>query len=133
MADRYRREIESLHRLFVEWYTGVLDNGSFEQLDDAFGPSFELVSPDGTVHDRTDILGSIREAYESYAPGEFDIEIRNVEVLADYDDVTLVRYEECQDTPEGVTGRLSTAVFGPASENDDAIEWRYVQETWLEK
>jgi hypothetical protein len=131
MAEEYRHEIESLHRFFVDWYTGVLDETAFGRLDEALGPSFELVSPDGTVHDRADILGAIRDAYESHDPGTFDIEIRNVEVLADYDDVTLVRYEEWQDTPDGVTGRLSTAVFGPAGE--DTPEWRYVHETWLEE
>jgi hypothetical protein len=134
MADTdYRSEIESLHAFFVDWYTGVADSDAFDHLETVLGPDFEMVTPDGEVHDRDTILAGIRESHGSYDLGRFDIDIRNVEVIEQYGEVTLVRYEEWQDYEE-TTGRLSTAVFGPprASAGERTVEWRYLQETWLD-
>lgn len=131
----YRTEIESLHRFFVEWYAGERGRDTFEQLEDALAPSFEIISPNGDVHDREEIMAAIRESFDSREPGAFSIEIRNVELVAEYDEVTLVRYEEWQDDGDERTGRLSSGVFGPAREStgeQQTVEWRYLQETWLE-
>lgn len=134
MADTdYRTEIESLHAFFVDWYTGVADSDAFDHLETALAPTFEMVTPDGEVHDREAILEGIRESYGTHDPGSFSIDIRNVETVEQYGEVTLVRYEEWQDHGE-TTGRLSTALFGPArdSAGERTVEWRYLQETWLE-
>lgn len=136
MAATYRHEIESLHDFFVEWYTGQVDEDAFSRLEDALGPSFEIVSPDGAVSGRTDIVRAIRDSYDRHDIGEFDIEIRNVGLLAEYDDSALVRYEEWQETSDGTSGRLSTVVFEPTSERGpggESLVWRHVQETWLEQ
>lgn len=135
-VDDYRAEIESLHTFFVEWYTGVVERDTFETVEDALAPSFEMVTPGGEVHDRTAIVDAIRESYDTYDTGAFDIEIRNVEVVDRYGEVTLVRYEEWQEDTEGTTGRLSTVLFSPAQDSTgdhQTVEWRYLQETWLER
>lgn len=134
-VDDYRAEIETLHAFFVEWYTGVADESDFQTVEDALGPSFEMVTPGGEVHERAAITSAIRESFGTYDVGEFDIDIRNVELVTQYDGVTLVRYEEWQDDTEGTNGRLSTALFAPASgtTTDRRFEWQYLQETWLER
>lgn len=136
MAGTYRHEIESLHDFFVEWYTAQADDAAFGRLEDALGPSFEIVSPDGTISSREDILSAIRRSYDTHEVGAFDIQIQNVDTLAEYDDAALVRYEEWQDTPDGTTGRLSTVLFeltGTGEADAGSFEWRHVQETWLEQ
>lgn len=135
-ATAYEDEIEALHQFFVEWYTGDADENDFAKVEEALAPSFEIVSPDGTVHDVDAITAAIREAFGTHEPGSFDIEIRNVEIVEQFDEVTAVRYEEWQEDAGETTGRLSTALFGPARDStseQQQYEWRYLQETWLER
>lgn len=135
VAD-YRTEIESLHAFFTDWYTAQVDSTAFEQLEQALGPSFEIITPAGTVYDRAEIIDAVRDSYEIHVPGEFGIDIRNVELVAEYADVTVVRYEEWQETTAGTTGRLSTALFDSVEQSSTAQstpQWRYVHETWLEE
>lgn len=134
-VDDYRAEIESLHAFFVEWYTGVADRDDFQTVEEALGPSFEMVTPGGEVHERDAILEAVRESFDTYDVGAFDIDIRNVDVVDRYGEATLVRYEEWQEDTEETTGRLSTALFAPVEESTGgrAMEWQYLQETWLER
>ncbi len=124
------REIETLHDFFAEWYCGDCDRAAFERVERALADGFQRVAPDGSIDDRTEILESIRGAYDGYAAGAFEIEIRNVEAVATIDDRALVRYEEWQTSPSGTNGRLSTALFAPSPAG--AVEWHYLQETWLD-
>jgi len=128
-----RTEIETLHQFFVGWYTGQLPDEAFSRAESALAPSFEIISPDGERRDREASLAAIRNSFGTYGPAEFEIEIRNVEVVERWDDRALVRYEEWQHT-EATTGRLSTVLFAPAREStpdEQQLEWRYLQETWL--
>jgi hypothetical protein len=114
------REIEQLHDLFVRWYCGRADSDAFERLERALAPSFELVSPDGTVSTRAGVLAGIRNEYDRREG--FDIDIRNVEPVHVSDEHALVRYEEWQSTATGAeTGRLSTALFGPPAGRTDEV------------
>lgn len=129
-----RREIEELHEWFVDWYTGQVDDEQFEKVENALAPSFEMVDPDGVVHDRGAVVGYVRDLFDTHDPGEFDIEIRNVAVVGRFGGRALVRYEEWQHAEE-TSGRLSTVLFVPARESipeDQPLEWRYLQETWLD-
>lgn len=121
------REIRELHDCFVEFYTG--QRADIDRVERALGSDFRLVHPSGEVSDRETILDGIRAQKEGYAPGEFDIEIRNVDAIEVRDDRALVSYEEWQTTPDEQTGRLSTAYLAPGE--GVAAEWRYLQETWL--
>ncbi len=122
------REIRELHDCFVEFYTGQREDT--ERVDQALGPDFRLVYPSGERTDREAVIDGIRSQKNRYVPGEFDIEIRNVEPIEIREDRALVSYEEWQTTPNEQTGRLSTAYFAPSEQV--AAEWRYLQETWLD-
>ncbi|MFT4931941.1 MAG: hypothetical protein ACI91T_001827, partial [Natronomonas sp.] len=78
-----RREIEDLHAFFVRWYAGRIDREDFDRLERALAPEFEMISPTGDRSDRAAVLDWIRESYGREAPGAFDIEIRNVELVRD--------------------------------------------------
>lgn len=125
------REIERLHEFFVEWYAGKLDQEEFDRMERALAPGFEMITPNGRRNGREAVLDAVRESAGRNAPGEFDIEIRTVEVVADLGDHAVVRYEEWQTTPEDETGRISTVLF---TEDPDTgrVVWRDLQETWIE-
>jgi len=130
------REIRDLHDFFARWYCGRADPDEFRTVERALAPTFEILAPDGTVTDRDGILSHIRSEGGSYEPGEFDIDVRNVEPVDVRDDRALVRYEECQERPDGANGRISTALFGPARSpvaDQQDVEWLYLHETWLDR
>jgi hypothetical protein len=124
------REIRELHDCFVEFYTGQRED--IERVEQALGPDFRLVHPSGERLDRTAVLDGIRAQQASYDPGEFEIEIRNVESIETPEDRALVSYEEWQMTPDEQTGRLSTAYFAPTDRDEPEAEWRYLHETHLD-
>lgn len=126
-----RAEIERLHDRFVAWFTGG-DDADFDEIERALAPEFEMVTPDGRRVARDAVLESIREAHGRNAPGEFDIEIRNVEVVHATDDHATVRYEEWQTTPAGETGRVSTVLFRVDPAAPGGLVWLDVHETWLD-
>jgi hypothetical protein len=123
-----RREIKRLHDTFVALYTG--DTTDFTRVDAALAEDFEMVTPDGTTVEREAVLSMIRERADSYAPGAFDIEIRNVALVAAEEQMTACRYEEWQTTPDGEEGRVSTAVFRADSTAPGGLSWVSVHETW---
>lgn len=128
-----RHEIESLHEFFVDWYTGQTAADTFDRVERALAPDFEMVTPAGTRVGYGDILDGIRDEYASREPGTFDIEIRNVDVRCDVGSHSLVRYEEWQDTSDGTTGRLSSVLFEDDSDAPGNVRWLDVHETRLEK
>lgn len=134
-VEACKQEIETLHEFFVSWYCGVIGRDSFQRVEQALVSDFERVSPDGDVHNREEVLDGVERSYDVY--DEFEIEVRNVEPVFVADSGrTLLRYEEWQKTPDGTTGRLSSALLQPISESktsdSPAAQWHYLQETWLE-
>lgn len=127
-----RREIEDLHAFFVRWYAGRIDREEFDRLERALAPQFEMISPTGDRSDRAAVLDWIRESYGREAPGDFDIEVRNVELVRDLGEYALVRYEEwqCQDGDEN--GRISTVLLHEADSAPGGVEWIDLHETALE-
>jgi len=132
--DACEREIRSLHDFFAGWYTGELGDDAFDRFEDALASPFEMVTPDGEVLKRDDILGYVRAERDTH--DDFGIEIRNVETLDAHAGRALLRYEEWQ-TPGGnqkeTEGRLSTALFGVSKSAQEGVEWLHLHETWLEK
>lgn len=127
-----RREIESLHEFFVDWYTGRTAEETHDRVERALGPDFEMVTPDGTRLEYADIVDEIRGSYASREPGTFDIHIRNVETRYTGDGCSLVRYEEWQETPNGTTGRSSTVLFETSPDAPGGVIWRDLHETWID-
>lgn len=124
------REISELHDCFVEFYTGQRED--IERVEQALGTDFRLVHPSGQRLDRDAVLDGIRAQRGTYDPGEFEIQIRNIEPIEVREDRALVSYEEWQTTPDEKTGRLSTAYFAPTDHEEPTAEWRYLHETFLD-
>lgn len=127
-----RREIASLHEFFVAWFTGRTGTDNYDRVERALATEFELVTPAGRRREYADIVDGIRAAYASREPGSFDIEIRNIEPRYTVDSHTLMRYEEWQDTPDGLTGRVSTVLFEADPDAPGDVVWLDLHETWLD-
>lgn len=127
-----RREIESLHEFFVDWYTGQTGEDTYDRVERALASDFEMVTPEGIRSKYRDVVDGIRDGYASHEPGAFDIEIRNVETRYSGEDHTLVRYEEWQESETGITGRLSTALFESDPDAPGGVIWLDLHETWLD-
>ena len=125
-------EIESLHRFFVEWYTGECDDGAFEAFETALAPSFRMVHPDGEEYHRDSIVNAIARAHQTHETADFQIDIEGVELLHDLGDHAVVRYEEWQTLEGARTGRLSTVVFEVTGGNGGPLRWLDVHETWID-
>jgi len=127
-----RVEIERLHEAFVEWYTGTIEPAEFDRIDGALGADFEMITPAGDRRSRDAVLDSIRRAHGREGQGEFDIEIRNVELRQVIDSAAAVRYEEWQETQGDTTARISTALLREAASAPGGLLWLDLHETSLE-
>lgn len=127
-----RREIETLHAFFIDWYGATVDRDAFGRLADALAPEFTMITPEGSRQDRETVLEWVRGAYGRDASGTFDIEIRNVDQIASLDDHALVRYEEWQRDQETETGRVSTVLLREASPAPEGLHWVDLHETLVE-
>lgn len=129
MTTEYEREVRALHEFFAAYYRG--ETASLDRLEGALAPGFEMVTPDGVVRSRADVIdgvsagGGDREA--------FRIEIRNPEVVDTATDGCLLRYEEWQYTSTAEPdGRISTALLRRDDDAPGGVRWEYVHETALE-
>ena len=149
MATIYEREIESLHAFFEAWHQARCPPERFACLETALSPSFERVTPAGTIQDRETVLASV-EGARGDCTGDFAIEIEAVEQIDRTPRRALVRYVERQSPGDD---RLSTVLFGllggSADERTDGathgragagtdesaastgLVWLSLQETWL--
>jgi len=131
--SRYAVAIEDLHDFFVEWYAGEAGPADFERMEHSMAPTFEMVAPDGTRHDRDAVLRMVRESFDRDDPDEFDIEIRDVEVVREMGTHATVRYEEWQTRDGTETGRISTALFREDEAAPCGLAWLDLHETWIDE
>ncbi len=126
-------EIASLHRLFVDWFTGTMANEP--SVFDAnflarFDPHFVIIPPAGRELSLEDIAASIRSAHGTNV--DFRIQIRNVRIRVTTDDLALITYEEWQKNAKASTppnnARVGTVLF---RRDADGLRWLHLQETAL--
>ncbi len=124
------REIETLHEFFTNWYTVNQDSVGIDRFSDAMAPGFEMVGPDGVRRSRAGVIEMVERGGDRSEPGEFTINIENVELRWTTDDHALVRYEEHQFGPDETTVRLSTALFRAEPTAPGGVVWLDLHETF---
>ena len=93
IEENVRTEVEALHRFFVGWFSGALDESEFETgFLNRFESEFLLIPPVGSLLTLSELTSSIRCAYGSNP--DFRIAIRNVRVRQEFDGVIVATYEE---------------------------------------
>lgn len=125
-----KREIETLHEFFTDWYAGETDSDAIDRLSNALAHEFEMVDPDGNRRPRAEVIEMVETGYGQYEPGEFSIAIEHVELRWASDDHALVRYEEHQFGSDDTTVRLSTALFAAKPTAPNGVVWRDLHETF---
>ena len=124
LLESITAEITSLHSWFAEWFRAEADAGPFSRFEDAIADGFTLVTPDGMVLKRTEIMTAIRTARGAR---NVDIWTTDHELIWRGDGVTIVRYVEHQAEDERENARLSTAGF---QATEGGLQWLFVHETW---
>jgi hypothetical protein len=51
-----RREIETLHEFFVDWYTGAVGRDAYDRVERALASEFEMVTPAGDRRGYADVV-----------------------------------------------------------------------------
>ena len=123
MTDGCFQEVARLHRFFQQWFRGeVIDMSTCEE---TLADDFSLVTPQGELLSREEILHAIRE-HHGREGSDFTIETvgRKCDRLGAVHPVT---YEEHQRGVRSTT-RVSTAAL---TEEAGLFLWHRVHETWL--
>lgn len=90
-------EIESLHRHFVEWFTGEVpkvDAIFNDTIGNRFAKDIELIPPAGVTLSYSDLISGLYSFHDGN-PG-FRIAIRNVRIREVSGDLIVAAYEEWQ-------------------------------------
>jgi hypothetical protein len=125
-------EVTALHDFFVAWFRRQDGSAAdFHRCEGAFAPDFRMITPDGQAHARADVLSRIRDA-RGAVRGEFRIRILDPRMLWADGDAVLLEYVEEQYRDGRTTRRRSTGLFTRNPLAPRGIEWRHVQETWMD-
>jgi hypothetical protein len=127
LAAAAAREVVELHAYFVEVFTGRLRD--FSRCEAAFSPRLEMVTPEGRLVTRAQVLEGLKRAT---ARADFRITIHDIAAVREDAGSVLLRYIEEQYRDGETTRRLSIALFETASTAPCGVAWRYLQETWIE-
>lgn len=130
LEDIVRTEIEDLHKFFVGWFTGTLNNNIFDEGFLArFDSEFLLIPPAGIILSLDELSSGIKNTYDTNP--DFRIVIRNVKIQRVLDNEVIATYEEWQRNALASTppdnGRLATVIF----KKTDPLQWLHVHETWM--
>lgn len=128
LRERCAAQVHDLHRVIEDWLTGRAPRtpDAFAEFAEAHAPEFTMVTPDGVVLGRDELLPGFEGAHGS-APG-LSIRISDV-ALVHVDAASVVAtYEEWQDGPDGRTGRRSTVVLQRAGSD---LRSRHLHETFI--
>ncbi len=128
-------EIRDLHVFLVGWLAGDLprDGDTFARFAGVMAPGFVIVSPNGAVTRRGDLLAELEAAHGNRGDAEppFTIRIEKTTPVHVRGDTALVAYQEWQDLPGGTTARQSSALFGRAPDAPHGVHWLHLHETWI--
>lgn len=135
IAARCRQEIMTLHHFFVDWFMGNLaaTEENFARLSDVLATGMVLISPDGSIQTRDQLLTGIRPAHGARADmtPPFQIWIEDFQLHHHSGDLALVTYVEWQIVAGQTNSRLSSALFREKEGAPNSVEWLHVHETGL--
>jgi hypothetical protein len=130
--SRAKDEIVEIHAFFVHWFTeSSAKPEEFKRLDSSFDPEFAMVTPDGKLHARAEVLWRLRKA-KAHMEKKFAIDIEEVTELWTSENAVLVGYIEAQSIDGRHTRRRSTALFERHDATPHGVTWRHLHETWIE-
>ena len=131
LADLAWQEVVALHAFFEAWMRQSGSVADFAEVEAALGSDFRLISPDGSMDEREAVVASISKARGARGR-EFTIVVYEPRTIWTGCDAVLLEYTERQYRDGRTTRRRSTALFLASSRAPRGVEWRHLQETWIE-
>jgi hypothetical protein len=131
LADLAWQEVVALHAFFKTWLRESESVMDFSEVEVAIGKDFRLISPDGKIDEGSTVVSSIRDARGSRGP-DFTIVVSDPFTVWAGDGAVLLEYTEQQYRDGRMTHRRSTALFLANPSAPRGVEWRHLQETWME-
>jgi hypothetical protein len=126
LATAAAREVVELHALISDLFTRP--SRDLSRCEKAFSPGLEVVTPEGLLITRAQVLERFRKAEAK----ELRITISDIAVIREDAGSVLLRYIEEQYRDRETTRRMSIALFETARDAPLGVAWRYLQETWIE-
>jgi hypothetical protein len=128
MEMECHRRITELHRFIEGWLNGSMDKTrhQFQYFDDALDDDFVLISPDGDLQSKQNIVSDFWMAHGAKS-ADFKIEIKYSHSRITTDNICIIHYEEHQ-IGNTSSARIGTAVFRKTA---DTLHWYHLHETWL--
>jgi hypothetical protein len=131
IVQRSIREVIELHDFFSVWFRSeTAATADFARCEEAIASDFRMVTPEGSIHQRAEVIARIRAGRAS-AGGGFRIQILQSSVVWQRDDAVLLEYIERQYRERQETNRQSTALFTNATAAPGGVLWRHLHETWI--
>ncbi len=130
MLETVKCEIETLHIFFQEWFNGHLaTDHALKTFQEAFSKDFKMISPEGSMQKREEVVQNIKNGWGRLKP--IEISISDVQILFENKAVVIATYRECQTRNNIVTNLMSTVVF--LKSQAGALQWLFVQETFVKE
>ena len=131
MQSLYEKEIRELHAFFRSWYRGTTDDSdeSFGRIEGVLAPEFTLITADGYVVARDQLLGLLRREYATKP--DIEMWVENSQLRLATGDIILVNYEEHGTTVSGKKSTLITAVLRKNPQQQNGLEWIHIHESRL--
>ncbi|UGT41250.1 DUF4440 domain-containing protein [Nocardia yamanashiensis] len=120
-------EIRTLHDDLARWLGTADATDARERFEAQVHREFSMVSLEGAVIGREQLLSGLRGAGHA-APG-LTIDIADIAVLHSSTDCAVARFREIHHGPDGPASRLTTAVLLPDPAARNGLRWRSVHET----
>ena len=131
MQSLYENEIRELHSFFRSWYRGTVDNSdrSFSRVEEVLAPEFTLITSDGYVVARDQLLGLLRSEYATKP--DIEMWVENIQLRLASGDIILVNYEEHGKAMNRKQSTLITAVLRKNPKQQNGLEWIHIHEVRL--
>lgn len=129
LAGRALAEVRELHRFLAAWL-GAGAAGEIGRLEAALAPGFRMVSPQGALLGRDQVVAAVTAGRGSRG-ATFAIAIEEAEARGLGPGLCLVTYVERQEGPDGVTARRSSALLADTPGAPNGVRWLHLHETWI--
>ncbi|MEE8485474.1 MAG: hypothetical protein V3S38_02815 [Acidimicrobiia bacterium] len=126
--DAVQGEVERQRRFFEDWFNGV-EGRAIGELADSLDDEFFIVSPNGTISDRSTIVKMVEEHWGSEP---VDIHIENVELKRDDPGLLIATYKEYQNRRAESAVIASTVGLVADSTKPGGFRWIFVHESWIQ-
>jgi len=133
IRERIKQEIEDLHHLFVNWFTGKADKSELKrELNTRFSQETKFISTAGDTINYESLMLMFENGYGKTSK-EFKIVISDFELVQEIGDYVLANYVEWQTTSSNTkasgnfTARRSTVLISRQS----PFKWLHIHESMI--